>query len=144
MAWNTFWANYYFFFWCDELRTNIRIVLINFLKGHRRWWGDQRRSSEGDEIHWECHQWGNEEVFQIWWEVTVTGCFLFFNAIFSSGIQRTCTRDYKIPDSDFTIPKDLLCTILPRWNLFQTTISLLDAQGGRLLCQPRQVRPWQL
>merc|ERR1719468_543521 len=33
---------------------------------------------------------------------------------FRFGIQRTCTRDYKIPDSDFTIPKDLLCTVVPR------------------------------
>jgi len=33
---------------------------------------------------------------------------------FRFGIQRICTRDYKIPDSDFTIPKDLMVTIMPR------------------------------
>ena len=80
-----------------------------------RRWSTLRMSS--------MRQWGSISDLVRSQEVTVMGCCLFFNAIFSSsGIQRTCTRDYKIPDSEFTIPKDLLCTILPRWNLIQTTI----------------------
>lgn len=33
---------------------------------------------------------------------------------FKFGLNRTCTKPYKIPDSDFTVPKDLLLVVLPK------------------------------
>ena len=37
----------------------------------------------------------------------------FFLYVTFSAIQRTCTKDYKIPDSDFVIPKGLMINLMP-------------------------------